>query len=385
MKTYVPAIQLRGEVIYPGPKADHTPFKLKYGPDGKIAVALFAPPDPELHNAKRLLVMPGEGRAGVIPEKVRHIVELGGRAHFLETLGLKGIGLLIDIGGIKAYSIHPRIATFQDDLGVMSLRRAHQNLEIARQLSSMGVRTEIPEFIIRLHEIPVIKNKGEKPTILSINDARKHGLISGEAEPVIYGRGLGVPYRVNHLWLKGPNNEEKREMLRETFKFLNREEKYYAKKNKGAPATFNETDPHGYIEWFARTLARNLSNMHSKRMAHNNIRPFTSGFGGLAFEDPSNIWLDCRLADLGSVIVPGDAADFDKGKQKDLKDARALIGKFSSEVLKVFKGRRWLPGKYSSWEAYYGRLFDDVYAGKARKAESETGFSNLLRKIGLRK
>jgi hypothetical protein len=199
--------------------------------------------------------------------------------------------------------------------GLVDERAALVEKEAAEFFLKNGIRTEAVDFLIRLKEIVVQDPKSRKLRKLSIKEARKEGYVpesnsKGEQfNPVLMVRALGVNYRVFDLQQAGP--EEFRNMLKETFKYLN-----FSLKLKGKDKFSMETTGENlvkYLEWYGRTMGENVARMHNLGAAHNMLQQ-------------KNLTLDARIVDLPTVtgVLSGHEAPV-KAKVADLKSIHSVL------------------------------------------------------------
>jgi hypothetical protein len=71
------------------------------------------------------------------------------------------------------------------------------------------------------------------------------------------------------------------------------------------------------MEWFAKTLGKNIGLMHSNGWAHGN--PYI-------YSTPSNVTLDCRIVDLDTVLDrTSEPLLFIEYSRRDLEGAKMII------------------------------------------------------------
>ncbi|MFH1199575.1 MAG: hypothetical protein V1708_00750 [Candidatus Micrarchaeota archaeon] len=258
----------------------------------------------------------------------------------------------------------------------MDKSEARQVIRRAEILSARGLRTEIPLFAVRLDEIPVDAG-GENHELISIAKAKERGVLSNKGEPVVLARGLGVPYRTNHLRLLKRGRSARLRLLGETFSFLNAERRWQAKNGQEhAAAEFSLQRPHDYLAWFAKTLGKNLALLHSLGYIHSNLDPLVEN------KPPSNVCLDCRIIDLDTLkrVNPDRLRRTQKeadGIDWEVMTAGVSAGKLANDVVSLLKlERTGHPKQFRGWGNYYSEMLKESYRAAQLQIEQQIAIQN---------
>ena len=175
--------------------------------------------------------------------------------------------------------------------GLLDENLAFYDMQMSEEFYKAGIRTSRVLGIIRLNEL--IKD-GKR---ISLEEARKGGIIDKEFSPVISVRAFGTKARVDELINMPSGDIEGRSLLLKDAQELVEQE--LGKK-------FSSTEE--YLEWFAKTLGKNVGLCHKNHWAHG----YLSGH---------NITLDCRIVDLDGVTKSRDFDDF----KEDIADALVCL------------------------------------------------------------
>jgi len=153
-------------------------------------------------------------------------------------------------------------------LGLLDINAARRDQAFGEIFSEGEVRVALPLAIIRLKEI--VDKDGKK---ISIDEARRRGILEEDFDPAIELRGFGTRHRVNNWGNLGPAMS--REGLNDAMSLVVNE----------IGIDPEEFTPKVYLLWFARTFGEQMRKIHEMGFAH----------GGL---HDGNLTLDCRLADF---------------------------------------------------------------------------------------
>lgn len=157
-------------------------------------------------------------------------------------------------------------------LGILNDSLARRDIRFTREFMKAGIRTHQPIALIELKEI--IDEFGNR---VSVEEAKRKGILADTDEPVIELRAYGTRSRLNDVaQAKDPNVAEK--LLSDAMAIVVQE------KNLSLE-TFSKLD---YLKWLIETTAINIARMHYKKWVH-------------GFLTVHNISLDGRIVDLDSV------------------------------------------------------------------------------------
>lgn len=192
-----------------------------------------------------------------------------------QDLDLKGTGHAITIeGGLEVGSI----SSYNDPPNLKDLEKDRDWAEL---LHKEGLRVVRHIAHIKLKEIIY---EGRK---ITIEQAKKISNIKANAEPAIAVRAFGVRTRTYQL-LKTPD-AEKEEMLEDA-------RKHVAKELGINPQRFTKRN---YLNWFAKTIGKNLGKLHALGYRHDNLYP--------------NVTLDARLVDFATIDRRSGGFDSEAG------------------------------------------------------------------------
>ena len=296
-KEVLPARRIRNTTLWVN---DAFPlFRLKVGE--KAPIGLFLTPrteDKKNDQTVGLEVFPGHQRTAII-----------GRVYFKDAEGLllyrdidiKGIGYIISLS--RFFPTKMKVGRIEiygyEGLGLEDLEDAEKDRDWSEKFVHAGIRSTRVIAIIKPHEI--IDSEGNA---ISIDEAKKRGLIPKEYEPVLTVRAFGVKTRVNEQM--GPSKK---------FFFLDDARRFVAFELNKNIDEFSFKD---YMEWFAETLGKNIGLMHSNGWAH--------GVLWTGYSNPSNVTLDCRIVDLDTVCDrTREPQSFIEYSRQDLGDAEMII------------------------------------------------------------
>jgi hypothetical protein len=215
-------------------------------------------------------------------------------------IDLKGIGATTERDGAIVVDDAPEGYRYSEmphgtkiNLGIIDLFAAVRDKEKSEELLKLGVRTHREIAIIELDEI--VDPKGRK---ISIEEAKRVGLIWPDSKPVVEVRAFGTKARLADA-KENPLSVEDARLL-------------VASENNFDPEKFNKKE---YAEWLLKATGKNLGLMHKNGLVH-------------GFMTRHNITLDGRLVDFDSVRKGGGEEEF----QKDIDDAMFALNKFLEAV-----------------------------------------------------
>ncbi len=257
------------------------PLKLEEGessPLGLFAEAAFSEKPTELPKGKQALeVWPEHKRSAILGRVIFGDKE--GRIY--RDIDLKGIGHVgncyigtrkrkatVSFPGIKWDNTGERYGLLDRDIALFDYQMSELFLQA-------GIRTHRVLAIIDLAELIIGGRK------LSLREAVKEIIIDKDFHPVIEARAFGVKTRIEDIedieLCDKPSNEQKLLLFKDAKKMVGQE--------LGRKEPFSDEE---YLEWFAKTLGRNVGLMHKNGWVHN-------------FLSRHNITLDCRIVDLDSI------------------------------------------------------------------------------------
>jgi len=272
-KETLPALEVKNTVLWVNPAfKDTMPFKIEQGKQTNLGI--FFTPKPEEYpeeKARKPIIMPeyNMGRSGLEGGVI--FKDNDGRLY--RDVDVKGIGKfykeydtgMYRVGTIAAQG-EPRNAQ-----GLMDYELALRDQKYSEKFLKAGIRTHRIIAITELEEI--IDEHGKK---ISIEEARKKGIISEEMQPVIEVRTFGTKERIDYLGAGAASGK----------KVLLDAKAMVAQELGVEPEQFSFDD---YLEWFAKTLGTEVARIRKLKLHHNYLTQH-------------NITLDCRIVDLDSVI-----------------------------------------------------------------------------------
>jgi hypothetical protein len=298
-KEVLPARRIRNTTLWVN--NDFPLFRLKVGEKAPIAL-FFAPETKEVSDEDReksliarLEVLPGHRRSGII-----------GRVYFQDEQGrlyrdidIKGAGYIYPDPFPEKMRFGSIMITGAGVSGLENREDAEKDRDFSEKFVNAGIRSTRVIAIIQPYEIIDIKGN-----TVSIDEAKKIGIIPERYEPVLTVRAFGVKTRVN----------EPMERSRKFF-FLDDARKFVAFELNKNIDEFSFKD---YMEWFAETLGKNIGLMHSNGWAHGNL--------WTGYANPSNVTLDCRIVDLDTVRDrTSEPQSFLEYSRQDPGDAEMII------------------------------------------------------------
>jgi hypothetical protein len=274
-------------------------FRLKVGEEAPIGLFLtlktseVSGKDRGKNQTISLEVLPRHHRSAII-----------GRVYFKDNEGrlyrdidIKGPGYIYmdSFGEMRVRNI---LRSGDVVYGLENRKDAEKDRDWSERFLHAGIRSTRVIAIIKPHEI--IDSEGNA---ISIDEAKKRGLIPPEYEPVLTVRAFGVKTRVNEQ-----TDQSKK------FFFLDDARRFVAFELNKNIDEFSFKD---YMEWFAKTLGKNIGLMHSNGWAHGNLYIYST---------PSNVTLDCRIVDLDTVLDrTSEPLLFIEYSRRDLEGAKMII------------------------------------------------------------
>lgn len=242
------------------------PFKIEKGKPTELG--LFFTPDPKEEKIKNIEVMRRHNRSGILGR----VIFKDAQGRLYRDVDLKGIGFVSTFPGSKGIIVRPpeKMKNYQTR-GIADKYDVENDKGVTEQFLQEGVRTYRIIAITELKEI--IDKFGDK---ISIDTAKKTGLIKKDDEPVVEIRAFGTRTRIADLIRATPQEKEG---------FIGDAMKLVAQERNIEQTSFSKED---YLSWFVETMAVNVARMHNKNFVH-------------GYLTDHNITLDARIVDLDSV------------------------------------------------------------------------------------
>lgn len=301
----LPAVHVKNEVVWVNPDLK-LPFDLKVGEDTNLGVFL-TPVQKSKEPTTTIKAMESHKRSGLLGRIIFEDKE--GRLY--RDIDLKGLGYSMSVNPIFVSSPHNR--TDGSISGIADFGYIETDRKLSEILLKKGLRTHRVVAVIKLKEIVDGRRK------ITIEEARKRGIISKSIEPVIEVRAFGTKARLADLYVRDPVTKnfyasEARGVLLKDAKAL------VAQELGKDPNEFSNME---YLNWFLETLGEQLAILHNASYYH-------------TYLTPHNITLDCRIIDLDSVGKLPAKSPKKKQEllQKDLGDAAQSIDALL-EALKI--------------------------------------------------
>jgi len=289
-KEVLPALEVKNHVLWINPEFPESPFSLEEGASANLA-RFFTPITEKTEEEPRFKVLGREFGKKVSTSKLEtHDMEVEifhsrsailGRVIFKDKEGrlyrdvdLKGVGRTYKKDSGEGFIVADveQQRDSKESWGILDLTAAYYDKEISEIFLDLGIRAHRTVAIISLEEI--VDKNGEK---LSIDEARKNGLISEHNKPAIQIRAFGTKIRLGDLV---SNEKSKNELYVEDARKMVASE--LGKRNE-------DFDKFEYLRWLAQTTAKNIGIMHRNGWYHGFLM---SGY---------NLTLDGRITDFDSV------------------------------------------------------------------------------------
>lgn len=158
--------------------------------------------------------------------------------------------------------------------GLLNKKDALLDARMAELLTTAGVRTHRCISIIELKELPFPEPNTVEPTMVSVKQLKLERELPDDFVPVVQWRAFGTKTRLADV--AGAMTEGTRKEVADAIALV--------KKETGGQVY----DESSYVEWFSKTLGRNVARMHAAGYTH-------------GYVTDHNITLDCRLTDFDSV------------------------------------------------------------------------------------
>lgn len=270
------AVKVKNEVYWVNQEIEF-PFKLEEGKECDLALMIDFFKKAE--KTYPLETHVSHGRTGILGR----VIFRDKQGRLYRDIDLKGIGLK----GGPPFEDPGRTAPE----GLADLSDILEDKRMAEEFLEKGIRTYRYNAIIKLKEI-----LGKEGLPISIEEAKKQGLIYKEREPVIGIRDWGTRMRIEDTYQRvyygSPEVEDAKKLVTQEFGF---DSKKFTTKS--------------YLEWFAKTLGTQVGLIHRNGWYHEYL-------------SRHNITLDCRIVDLDSVKkLPRDPIKREKRRSDDFNSA----------------------------------------------------------------
>lgn len=312
---WLEALKVNNEIIWVNPqiKRGNLPFNFKEGAKTNIAALIINIPShfrnriPRKARLSLLAFSPPHQRSAILG----HVIFEDSKGRVYRDIDLKGVGYILQalkgrtviIGNIE---IERRRATEPRALGIAYKSFVLTDIEYARRLASLGVRTHLPLAIIELKELPDPDNPGRK---ISIEEAVKRKMIHEGEIPVIEVRAYSVKSRVQDLEIisadfssrivdtiiEGLFEIYQKDIIENLVNIFEKERKRISTIGNFSSVQKREA----YLWWFTKEFAENLAIIHGNNLIHG----FISGH---------NITLDAGITDLDSMFGRRPKSDNDE-------------------------------------------------------------------------
>lgn len=249
----LPAVEVKNTVLWVNRNLE-LPFDLKTAksnPLGMFFASSLGAKETEKDETTKtynLEVDQGHQRSGILGRVI--FKDKAGRLY--RDIDLKGIGYLRH-QNLKNQEPKPapEYEFIPKTWGILNLEFARRDIKMAKKFLELGIRTHQPVALIELDEI--IDKDGQK---ITIDEAKKRGLLKNDDYPVVEVRAWGTRSRVIDFVLGPP--EERKKILNDTMSLVSQE---LGKE----PGSFSTED---YLKWFIETTATNLARMHARNLLH---------------------------------------------------------------------------------------------------------------------
>lgn len=283
----LPAIKVANEVLWVDPEMQ-IPFNLVVGQPCELSFFLFSdfrpsstatfgktfsleiPPCPALFESRGALL----GR----------VICQDNQGNLYRKIDLKGVGrILWDVENKQPLISGIIDANISCPRGLAEESWIDHDQDIEGKFRRLGIRTSRTIAIIKLKEI--VDKKGK---IISVEEAKKEGILAVKREPAIQVRAFRTKFRLENFFIHkivpGLSSEQDIAIYYKDALQLVSQELGIAAQEFGYLA---------YLAWFAENLGTQVGTMHKAGYLHNYL-------------SPHNITVDCSLVDFDSVTEPAD-------------------------------------------------------------------------------
>ncbi len=294
--------EVKNIVIYVNPEF-YIPFKLEEGkesPLGLFAKSAIKRRKPKVYHKNRIpfeLWASNHSRSSLLGR----IIITDKQGNLYRDIDLKGNGYTEEsyVSDKDNWS-KIIIRRLRDDRGLARKDWALHDANLSEEFHRLGIRTHRVLAIIKLKQVILQESKETSLVgrLLPVRQAREEGTIAKNIIPVIQVRAFATKFRVKDLSYDYASEAEKKTFLSDARRIVSQE--LGRERN---PLSYQE-----YIEWFAKTLGRNVGLMHKNGWYHNYL-------------SDHNVTLDCRIVDLDSVKV----LRYESWRQREFEKAKGLL------------------------------------------------------------
>lgn len=340
----LPTLKLKNEVIWTNQNKNlKSPFHLKKSQkDVDLGIFLKTNEYTTSEGDHALGVRWSHGRSADIgkvffrdlsrPDLVYRDIDIKGAGYVTGSISPLGERLISKQWG-------PRKSEFGEYLGLLNKKAALHDSVMSEILTQKGVRTHRSLAVIKLHELPVLKDG--KLEITSVDELLKNRLLRPDFEPVIQVRAYGIKARLADFLLQNAsmnmnNNRMQGDMENNIKNEINDAISLIQYETRGSVK-----DALDYLRWFAITLGNNIRLLRTSGYAH-------------GYANSQNITLDCCLVDLDSVSTTNQQHVDEKSL--DYLDAAKALKHFCADILSLY-------GHESSGEfsTRFKKELDEIY------------------------
>lgn len=322
-KETLPVLNVDNEVTWINQNLD-LPFNLKVGEPTNLGLFLNDGSLEEDCVNKKVEVMPEHGRSFIIGRILFADKNINKRNIYRDIV-TKGGGCLYPEyeRGVQVGSVSKIENNHSESYGILNLSDALHDTKMSELFLKYGIRTAAPVSIIELKQIV---NKGE---VISVEEAKRRGLIDENSKPVLQIRAFRTSIRLADTNDRHGERDFSSIVERRVSDAMNliAEEFGFDKSN------FKKED---YLKWLAGMVARNVAIMHKHGFVH----------GFLGFH---NITLDGAIVDFDSV------EEVDKGSNKFRSDYIKALSTINGFVMNQGYGFT------SPFFQSIGGVFEDIY------------------------
>lgn len=317
----LPAVEVDNKTIWVNSNIE-MPFDITRGQFSKLGIFLTLEADGQ--PAYPLEIESRHKRSGIVGRVIFKDKE--GRIY--RDVDIKGVGYIEDDpGGEYPFIVRAvKNQRGQITMGILNRDFAENDIDIAEKFLKYGVRTYRPLALIELKEI--IDDNGKK---ISIDEARKRHIIKYRDRPVVELRAWGTRSRIADFSDVDKENNSK---------LINDAMIIVAQEIGIDPKEFSKDN---YIEWFIKTMAKNVARIHARKMIH-------------GYLTDHNITLDARIVDLDSVETVKEIKEDKRWNKKNFETDIERI-KLTLSILTNF----------DRWED----VFLDAYEGELKQLQNK--------------
>ncbi len=313
-KEKLPAVEVKNRVLWVNPNFPELPLDLptnkeleEAGDKGEeISSKLGVFLTPLKQGDRSLEVLPEHGRSGGLGR----VIFRDRQGKYYRDLDAKGIGYsdyqrgLETVGGIQVEGVKTKGGP--ESYGLLNLADAYKDMETSEEFLAKGIRAHRVIAIISLREI--VDKEGNR---VSIEDAKKRGILSENSKPVVEIRAYGTKHRIQSA---SPET-------------INDARTLVAQELGKDPKKFNNKE---YFFWMAETIAKQVALMHKNGFFHGYLTRHNITLDGRITDFDSVVWLH-ELKQRGIDI--NERMDFDKRSAQG--SISSLADKFGLDTFQI--------------------------------------------------